>query len=137
MADFARSSGAEVVVVPLNKQYAHDLTTMLDRIDRWTGMVYVCNPNNPTGSLTRHDDLSAFIHRAPSTVHVVIDEAYYDYVGGTSRDASLIDRTVDDDRVIVTRTFPGSTGSRDYASGMGSPLLAPLACSLPVSCLMA
>jgi histidinol-phosphate aminotransferase len=119
MADFARSSGAEVVAVPLNKQYAHDLTTMLDRIDSSTGMVYVCNPNNPTGSLTRHDDLSAFIHRAPPTVHVVIDEAYYDYVGGTSRDASLIDHTVEDDRVIVTRTFSGIYGLAGLRVGYG------------------
>jgi histidinol-phosphate aminotransferase len=105
MADFARTSGAEVVAVPLNKQYAHDLTAMLDRIDSSTGLVYVCNPNNPTGSLTRRDDLTAFIHRVPSTVHVLIDEAYYDYVAGTTRDTSLTDQTVNDERVIVTRTF--------------------------------
>jgi len=110
MADFARSSGAEVVAVPLNREFAHDLTTMLAHIDNSTRLVYVCNPHNPTGSLTRRDDLIAFIHRVPSTIYVVIDEAYHDYVGGTSRDASLIDQTVDDGRVIVTRTFSGIYG---------------------------
>jgi len=59
MPGFARSSGAEVVAVPLNKEFAHDLTTMLAHIDNATRLVYVCNPNNPTGSLTRRDDLIA------------------------------------------------------------------------------
>jgi histidinol-phosphate aminotransferase len=119
MADFARGSGAEVVAVPLNKQYAHDLTKMLGRIDSSTGLVYVCNPNNPTGSLTRRDDLIAFIHRLPSTVYLVIDEAYYDYVSETSRDASLIDRARNDSRVIVTRTFSAIYGLAGLRIGYG------------------
>jgi histidinol-phosphate aminotransferase len=119
MADFARSSGAEIVAVPLNKYYAHDLSTMLDRIDSSTGLVYLCNPNNPTGSLTRRDELIAFIHQVPSTVYVAIDEAYYEYVGETSRDASLIDHTADDARVIVTRTFSGIYGLAGLRVGYG------------------
>jgi histidinol-phosphate aminotransferase len=119
MADFARSSGAEVVAVPLNKQYAHDLTTMLDRVDSSTGLVYVCNPNNPTGSLTRRDDLIAFISRLPSTPHLVIDEAYHEYIGETLRDASLIDHAADDSRVIVTRTFSGIYGLAGLRAGYG------------------
>jgi histidinol-phosphate aminotransferase len=119
IADFARTSGAEVVVVPLNKYYAHDLTAMLDRIDGSTGLVYICNPNNPTGSLTRREDLIAFIHRVPSTVSIVVDEAYYEYVGGTSRDASLIDQTADNDRVIVTRTFSAIYGLAGLRVGYG------------------
>jgi histidinol-phosphate aminotransferase len=119
MADFARGSGAQVVAVPLNKEFAHDLTTMLARIDSSTGLVYVCNPNNPTGSLTRRDDLIAFIRRVPSTAYLVIDEAYYDYVAETSRDASLIDHTVDDGRVIVTRTFSGIYGLAGLRVGYG------------------
>jgi histidinol-phosphate aminotransferase len=119
IADFARSTGAEVVAVPLNKEYAHDLTAMLARIDSSTGLVYVCNPNNPTGSLTRRDDLINFIHRVPSTAYLVIDEAYHDYVGETPQDASLIDQTVDDGRVIVTRTFSGIYGLAGLRIGYG------------------
>jgi histidinol-phosphate aminotransferase len=92
---------------------------MLGRIDSSTGLVYVCNPNNPTGSLTRRDELIAFIQGVPSTVYVVIDEAYYDYVGGTSRDASLIDHAGDDTRVIVTRTFSAIYGLAGLRVGYG------------------
>jgi histidinol-phosphate aminotransferase len=78
---------------------------MLARTDASTGLVYLCNPNNPTGSLTPRKDLESFINRLPATTHVVIDEAYHHYVGGTSMYASFIDHPLDDGRVIVTRTF--------------------------------
>jgi histidinol-phosphate aminotransferase len=128
MAAFARSREAEVVAVPLNKAFAHDLTAMLDRIDSSTGVVYLCNPNNPTGTLTPRDDIIAFIHRVPSTVHIVIDEAYFDYVGKSSRDASLIDQAVDDDRVIVTRSFSGLYALAGLRVGYG--IAAPRTASL-------
>ena len=119
IADFARSSGAEVVAVPLNKQYAHDLTAMLARIDHSTGLAYICNPNNPTGSLTRREELVTFIRRLPSTTYVVIDEAYQEYMGGTSRDASLIDQTGENEHVIVTRTFSTIYGLAGLRIGYG------------------
>ena len=138
IAAFARSVGAEVVAVPLNHEYAHDLTTMLAHIDSSTGLVNVCNPNNPTGTLTRRDDLIAFTHQLPSTACLVIDEAYYDYVGETSRDASLIDHAlVDDGRVIVTRTFSGIYGLAGLRVGYGIAALAPPACWLLVDCRLA
>src|SRR5205823_10579494 len=69
------------------------------------GIVYICNPNNPTGSLTRRADLEAFIRRLPGTTRVLIDEAYHDYARPSSAYASFLDRPLNDDRVIVTRTF--------------------------------
>ncbi len=119
IADFARSPGAEVVAVPLNKEYAHDLTAMLDRIDHSTGLAYICNPNNPTGSLTRREELVAFIRRLPLTTYVVIDEAYQEYIGGTSQDASLIDLTGENERVVVTRTFSTIYGLAGLRIGYG------------------
>jgi len=105
VAHYARAAGAEVVGVPLDKQYAHDLNAMLDRADASAGLVYICNPNNPTGSLTLRKDLETFIRKLPATTHVIMDEAYHHYVGGSSAYRSFIDRPVDDPRVIVTRTF--------------------------------
>ncbi len=105
IAQYARAAGAEIVGVPLDKQYAHDLNAMLDRADASTGLVYICNPNNPTGSLTLRKDLETFIRKLPATTHVIMDEAYHHYVGGSSAYRSFIDRPVDDPRVIVTRTF--------------------------------
>ncbi len=105
VAHYARTTGGQVLAVPLDKQFSHDLNGMLARTDASTGLVYICNPNNPTGSLTSRKDLETFINRLPVTTHVVIDEAYHHYVGGTSMYASFIDRPLDDSRVIVSRTF--------------------------------
>jgi len=105
MANLARQVGAEVIAVPINRRYAHDLEAMLHRTSASTGLVYICNPNNPTGSLTPRKDLEAFLEKLPPKVAVVIDEAYHEYVGPTSDYASFIDHPVDDKRMIVVRTF--------------------------------
>jgi histidinol-phosphate aminotransferase len=105
IAEYARSVGADVVTVPLTRQYAHDLDAMLARLDASGGLVYICNPNNPTGTLTPRHELETFIRRLPSTARVLIDEAYHHYAGTSSAYASFIDRPVDDRRVIVTRSL--------------------------------
>jgi histidinol-phosphate aminotransferase len=102
---FAGRLGAEVVAVPLARDYSHDLAAMLARCNAATAIVYVCNPNNPTGTLTRRQDLEAFLRNLPPTTRVVIDEAYHDYVEPSADYASFIDRPVADARVIVTRSF--------------------------------
>ena len=105
MAECARAAGADVVAVPLTRAYAHDLTAMLARCDSSTGLVYVCNPNNPTGTLTHRRDLEAFVRQLPERAFVLIDEAYHQYLGDAPDDASFVDRRVDDERVIVVRSF--------------------------------
>jgi histidinol-phosphate aminotransferase len=105
IAEFARRAAAEVVPVALSKDYSHDLGAMLARTDGATGLVYICNPNNPTGSLTRRLDLETFIQSLPATTFVLIDEAYHHYVSPSAEYASFIDRRLDDDRVIVARSF--------------------------------
>src|SRR5712664_124444 len=74
IAEYARSAGGEVEAVPLDKQYAHDLDAMLAHVDAAGGLVYICNPNNPTGTLTPRHDLETFIRKLPSTARVLIDE---------------------------------------------------------------
>jgi histidinol-phosphate aminotransferase len=105
VANLAKQAGAEVTAIPINKQYAHDLDAMLHRTNASTGLAYICNPNNPTGSLTPRKDLETFLEKVPSNVAVVIDEAYHEYVGPSSDYASFIDHPIDDKRVIVVRTF--------------------------------
>jgi histidinol-phosphate aminotransferase len=102
---FAEMMGVEIVAIPLNKTYGHDLEAMLARADRSTGLVYVCNPNNPTGSLTPRKALEAFLEKLPSGCAVLIDEAYHHYVEGVSEYASFLDRPIDDPRLVVIRTF--------------------------------
>src|SRR5438477_6336934 len=102
---YAKAVGSEVVSVPLDRSFAHDLGRMLSHVDASTGLVYLCNPNNPTGSLTPRKDLETFIRKLPPTTRVLIDEAYHHYAGTSSAYASFIDRPVDDRRVVVTRTL--------------------------------
>jgi len=101
----AKLMGAEVRSVPLTHEYAHDLPAMLARSDPKTGLVYICNPNNPTGSLTPKSDLDLFLPKVPAGAFVVIDEAYHEYVAPTGAYASWASRAVADPRLIVTRTF--------------------------------
>jgi histidinol-phosphate aminotransferase len=101
----AKIDGAEVITVPLIKNFAHDLSAMLARTDGATGLIYICNPNNPTASITPRRDIEDFLQKLPRTAMVLIDEAYHHYVAPTASYASFIDRPVNNDRVIVTRTF--------------------------------
>jgi histidinol-phosphate aminotransferase len=105
MEDYAKAVGSEVVSVPLNRSFAHDIQAMLARTNGSTGLVYICNPNNPTSSLTPREDIEDLVKRLPVTTRVVIDEAYHQYVVRTGTYASFIDTPLNDDRVIVTRTF--------------------------------
>jgi histidinol-phosphate aminotransferase len=105
LARQAQLRGAEVVAVPLTPERSHDLKAMLARSDTSTGLVYICNPNNPTGTLTTRHDLEEFLGKLPPAIPVLIDEAYYHYVVATPSYVSFIDSPVNDGRVIVTRTF--------------------------------
>jgi len=102
---YAKAVGSEVVSVPLDRSFAHDLGRMLSHVDASTGLVYVCNPNNPTGSLTPRNDIENFISRLPANTKVLVDEAYHHYVIPTGMYSSFIDNPLGDERVIVTRTF--------------------------------
>ena len=113
LGKLAQTAGIEVADVPLNKRYEHDLPTMLDRAvssaaasgSVGTGLVYIVNPNNPTGTLTPRKDIEAFIAKLPAGVMVLIDEAYHHFVAPTADYESFLDRPIGDPRVIVARTF--------------------------------
>lgn len=102
---YGRAAGSEVVSVGLTPAFAHDLHAMLARVSASSTLVYICNPNNPTGSLTPRRDLESFISKLPTSTNVLIDEAYHHYAGQSGMYASFIDRPLCDDRVIVSRTF--------------------------------
>jgi histidinol-phosphate aminotransferase len=71
--------GAELIEVPL-KNGVHDLEAMAAAINDQTRVVWVCNPNNPSGTIVTRDELEAFLQKVPKDVLVVLDEAYYEYV---------------------------------------------------------
>jgi histidinol-phosphate aminotransferase len=101
----AQTGGVEIADVPLNKRYEHDLGVMLDRARLSTGLVYIVNPNNPTGTITPRKDIEAFISKLPSNVIVLIDEAYHHFASPSASYESFLDRPIGDPRVIVSRTF--------------------------------
>ena len=105
LGEAASATGADLIEVPLTSSHAHDLDAMRAKVDGATRLVYICNPNNPTGTLTRRRDLEQFVSALPAGVHVLIDEAYHHYAADSSDYASFIDRPIGDSRVIVTRTF--------------------------------
>ena len=102
---FARFNGAEVIAVPLASDHSHDIERISAKFDASTALVYICNPNNPTGTLTNRQALESLIRKLPAAAHVIVDEAYHDYAADSNAYGSFIDRPVDNERVIVTRTF--------------------------------
>jgi histidinol-phosphate aminotransferase len=102
---YAKLAGAEVVSIPLDPHFAHDLDGMLAHIDESTPLVYLCNPNNPTGSITPRDALEAFISKLPKNTTVLIDEAYHHFATQSAGYSSFLDHPIDDGRVMVSRTF--------------------------------
>ena len=113
-------AGSEPRRVPLTPNRDHDLDAMLQAIDETTTVVYVCNPNNPTGGMRSGDDVTAFIDAVPERVTVVVDEAYAEYVTDPAY-RSMIPIAVARSNVLVTRTFSkiyGLAGLRvGYAIG--------------------
>ena len=111
---YARTVGAEVVRVPQTANYAHDLDAMLAACGPGTGLVYICNPNNPTASLTPRSDLETFLKKLPAGVVVLMDEAYHHFVDSPEY-ASFLDRPVESEQLLVVRTFSkvyGLAGAR-------------------------
>jgi histidinol-phosphate aminotransferase len=102
----ARSAGMEVIDVPLRETGEHDLEAMLRSVRDSAGLVYICNPNNPTGTLTPRREIEDFLQKLPAKTMVLIDEAYHHFVGNDVPSyASFLDHPVDDSRVMVARTF--------------------------------
>jgi histidinol-phosphate aminotransferase len=110
LENYARAVSSEVFSVALTPRFAHDLDGMQARVTPSTTLVYICNPNNPTASLTPRKDLDTFIGRLPASTFVVVDEAYHHYAGQSGMYASFIDHPLEDERVIVTRTFSHAYG---------------------------
>ncbi|ONI72608.1 histidinol-phosphate transaminase [Actinosynnema sp. ALI-1.44] len=101
--------GAQQVRVPLTNDHALDLDAMLAAITPRTRLIFVCTPNNPTGTLVRKAELDRFVEAVPSNVLVVLDEAYFEFV--TDPDAvDGVDYLRDRDNVAVLRTFSKAYG---------------------------
>ena len=112
----ARVNGAEVVKIPLTTTFAHDLPKMAAAARK--GLIYVCNPNNPTASITPKGQLDEFVARAPQDTMILVDEAYYHYADSPDYE-SVIPLVKDHPNLIVSRTFSKVYGMAGLRCGYG------------------
>ncbi|HEY3373922.1 MAG TPA: histidinol-phosphate transaminase [Candidatus Aquicultor sp.] len=108
---------AKSVIVPL-EGHTHDLNAMADAIDENTKIVFICNPNNPTGTIVRRDEVERFLERVPETVVTIFDEAYFELVNDPEYPNGL-DYINGDKPVVVLRTFSKVHGLAGLRVGYG------------------
>jgi histidinol-phosphate aminotransferase len=120
LTEYAEHAGAALKWVPVDKQLRHDLRAMRAAVSAKTRIVYICNPNNPTGTMVDSKAIAAFVATVPDHVTTVIDEAYMEFVEGRPSSVNLV---AGSKRVVVLRTFSklhGMAGVR-YGYGIARP----------------
>jgi histidinol-phosphate aminotransferase len=100
----SRWAMTEAIEVPLDDRQVHDLDAMSAAIRDDTTIVYLCNPNNPTGTIVSSDAMTAFLDSVPESTLIVIDEAYHDFVTDESYGTAIL-QAVRRPNVLVLRTF--------------------------------
>src|SRR5947208_3291794 len=100
--EYSKACGADVVKVPLTSSHAHDLEKMSASAQK--GLIYVCNPNNPTASITPKNDLRDFIAKTSPDTMILVDEAYFHYADIPEYE-SVIPLVKDHPNLMVARTF--------------------------------
>jgi len=116
---YATAMRARLVKTPLTKDLGIDLDAMADAITARTKLVYVCNPNNPTGTIVSAEAVDAFIQRVPEHVLVVFDEAYFEMVDSDHYPDSLAYVRAGHENVFVMRTFSKVYGLAGIRVGYG------------------
>ena len=114
--EYSKACGADVVKVPLTSSYAHDLEKMSASAQK--GLIYICNPNNPTASITPKKDLRDFIAKTSPNTMILVDEAYFHYAD-TPDYESVIPLVKDHPNLIVARTFSKIYGMAGLRCGYG------------------
>jgi histidinol-phosphate aminotransferase len=128
LPDYARELGCEVREVPLDETLSHDLDRMAAAVTDDTRLVYLCNPNNPTGTRLPPARMTAFVREVSTRAPVLVDEAYLD-LDPDWRNLTAVRRLQAGDAVIVTRTFSklhGMAGLRVGYALAPAPLVARL-----------
>jgi histidinol-phosphate aminotransferase len=117
---YARKQGADAKLVPLVDQ-RYDLNGLLAAVTPRTKLVYICHPNNPTGTMNTADELDAYFEQVPDHVLTVVDQAYFEYIERSDYPDAVERYLKAGRRVVVLRTFSkiyGLAGLRvGYAVG--------------------
>ena len=104
LTSYARARGATLRFVPVDAQLRHDLPAMAAAVSARTRAVYLCNPNNPTGTALAAADIRDFVGALPQGVLTIVDEAYMDFVAADGV-SSVADLVAGEHRVVILRTF--------------------------------
>lgn len=113
-----QATGARAVVTPATAGLGHDLHAMAAAIGPLTGVVWIANPNNPTGTFIAAPELQAFIRDVPGHVLVVLDEAYTEYLTGADR-YNAFDWVAQYPNLLVSRSFSKAYGLAGLRIGFG------------------
>lgn len=108
----AKFIGAKAIPVPLKKDYSHDVKAMA-AADPNAGLIYICNPNNPTGTLTSREDIEWLLENKPAGSILMVDEAYI-HIAGAPMCSDLVAKDKD---IIVLRTFSKIYGMAGLRAG--------------------
>ncbi len=92
------------IEIKLDKDYRLDLSAYTDSITERTRIIWICNPNNPTGTIMTSDEQEAFLKKVPESILVVLDEAYYEYAKGADYPES-IKLLEEHSNIFILRTF--------------------------------
>jgi histidinol-phosphate aminotransferase len=114
----ARKLGAEVKTIPLDDG-RYDLDAIRGAVTERTKLVYVCHPNNPTGTMNRREELDAYFDRVPDHVLTVLDQAYFEYVDDPDYADGIEEYLKRGRRVVVLRTFSKIFGLAGLRVGYG------------------
>ncbi len=107
--------GAHTIEVP-SRNFGHDLETMAAAITPKTRLIFVANPNNPTGTLAKQEEMDRFVEKVPPRVVIVVDEAYYEYLDDPPDSLRYIR---DGRNVVALRTFSKIQGLASLRIGYG------------------
>jgi len=113
-----QATGAKAVVVPATAALGHDLVAMCKAVTDRTGIVWIANPNNPTGTFLKPADVIAFIKDIPARTLVVLDEAYTEYLSDADR-YNAFEWGVEHPNLLVSRSFSKAYGLAGLRIGFG------------------
>jgi len=113
----AKSSGKKYVEVPMKKGYKFDLDAIYNAINPKTKIIYLCNPNNPTGTIFTKDEFEKFVDKVPEDVIVILDEAYFEFAQDKPEYPDSLHYR--HDNVITLRTFSKVYGIAAVRIGYG------------------
>jgi len=117
--EFARQVGKRVVELPLNEDWTFPLGRLVEEAAKSNGgLIYLCNPNNPTSSCTSPRDLRWLVHNLPANTTLLVDEAYIHFAEPNETESALT-FVRDNGNVIVTRTFSKIYGMAGVRAGFG------------------